>query len=599
MMKKNALLVLCSLLLSVSCEAAKIAWVSFHSADDAPSAAAATAGFTKAADVAYTDLLKTNGHAVTRILTSGTPDVALLNTFDLVIISRSVPSGDYELASETAAWHSVATPTLILGGYVLRSSRLGFVTGTTIPDTGGPVSLKVNDPAHPIFAGIALDANKVMVNPFADLVTFNDIVQRGISVNNNPVAGAGTILATIGTEGDPAFGGTVIAEWKTGATMGNPSADKLGGNRVVFLTGSRENTITSEGAGIFDLSEDGAKMFLNAVKYAAALPKGQTQQPQPQPQPQAGDIAWVSFHSADDKPSAAAATAGLTNAADIGYTTLLKTNGYTITRIVTSGSPNTNLLNKFRLVIISRSVPSGDYQDAPETAAWNGLTAPTMILGGYVLRMSRLGFVTGNNIPDTGGPVNLTVTDPTHPIFAGIALDANKTTVNPYADLVTFNDIVQRGISVNSDPVAEGGMVLATIGTDTDPAFGGAVIAEWKAGATLSNATANKLGGKRLVFLTGSRENTITSEAAGIYDLSADGAKMFLNAVKYMIGSPAAKIEGIVRNPNGSLTISWTGGGTLQSKTSLSSPTWTPVAGAGSPYTVTPSGISMFYRLAQ
>lgn len=44
------------------------------------------------------------------------------------------------------------------------------------------------------------------------------------------------------------------------------------------------------------------------------------------------------------------------------------------------------------------------------------------------------------------------------------------------------------------------------------------------------------LGGRRLVFLTGSRENNSkSSETAGQYDLSADGAKMFLNAVKYMV----------------------------------------------------------------
>jgi hypothetical protein len=73
-----------------------IAWVSFHAADDQPSTDAATAGFTQAPDIGYTDLLKGNGHQVTRIVTSGTPDAASLNKFDLIIISRSVPSGDYQ-----------------------------------------------------------------------------------------------------------------------------------------------------------------------------------------------------------------------------------------------------------------------------------------------------------------------------------------------------------------------------------------------------------------------------------------------------------------------------------------------------------------------
>ncbi|MBM3838130.1 MAG: hypothetical protein FJ398_09220 [Verrucomicrobia bacterium] len=544
---------------------------------------------------------------MTRIVTSGTPNLTLLNTFDLVIISRSVPSGDYQDPPETAAWHSLGTPTMILGGYVLRASRLGFMTGNNIPDTAGPVSLNVTNPSHPIFPGIALDANKTMVNLYADIVAFNDISQRGISVITDPVASGGTALATIGTDGDPAFGGTVIAEWRAGATMSNGSADKLGGSRLIFLTGSRENSgLTSEGAGIFDLAADGQKLFLNAVAYAATLPRSQTTPPpvQPPAQPQADPrgIAWISFHSADNRPSGAAATAGFTNAVDVACTDLLKRNGYSVTRIVTSGTPNATLLNGFGLVIISRSVPSADYQDPPETAAWHGIKAPTLILGGYVLRANRMGFVTGNNIPDTVGPVNLNVNDPAHPIFAGIALDASKTMVNPYADVVMYNDIVQRGISVNSDPVSEGGVVLATIGTVDDPAYGGTVITEWKAGAVMSNASADTVAGKRLVFLTGSRENSgLTAEGAGIYDLQPDGAKMFLNAVKYLLGAPPApssKFDRIVRNANGSLTITWSGGSTLQSTPALTSTAWTPVAGATSPYTVTFSAATGFYRLA-
>lgn len=253
---------------------ANIAWISFHPASDRPGNDAAGAGFTKAADVAYTDLLTSKGHKVTRFVTSGTPDTAVLNTFDLVIVSRSVPSGDYQDPPETAAWNGIKAPMMILGGYVLRANRLGLMTGNTIPDTGsvaaagGPVRLTVNNPSHPIFAGIALDAAKTMVNLFADVVTFNSTAQRGISVVTDPPAGDGTVLATVGTAGDLAFGGMVIGEWKAGATVGS-GRDTLGGPRLVFLTGSREQGFTSQGAGIYDLSADGAQMFLNAVNYMA------------------------------------------------------------------------------------------------------------------------------------------------------------------------------------------------------------------------------------------------------------------------------------------------------------------------------------------
>jgi uncharacterized surface protein with fasciclin (FAS1) repeats len=252
-----------------------IAWISFHPADDEPSTAAFNAGFTEAPDVGYTDLLAAAGHNVTRIVTSNNPDRALLNRFDLVIISRSVPSGHYQNEGATR-WNAVEAPIIVMGGYVLRQNRMGYTIGNDIPDTDRTVSLQVLDPEHPIFTGIDLDAANTMTNPFADIMTFGEWVQRGISVNTNAVAGDGTVLAVIATEGDPANNGMVIGEWLAGATMGNATADPLGGHRLVFLSGSRENGanaelgipgLTSEGAGIYDLTEDGAKLLLNAVEY--------------------------------------------------------------------------------------------------------------------------------------------------------------------------------------------------------------------------------------------------------------------------------------------------------------------------------------------
>jgi hypothetical protein len=59
------------------------------------------------------------------------------------------------------------------------------------------------------------------------------------------------------------------------------------------------------------------------------------------------------------------------------------------------------------------------------------------------------------------------------------------------------------------------------------------VIVEWDAGAVLNNGEV--LAGPRMAFLTGSREaDGVSSQTAGIYDLTADGSAMFLNAVEYM-----------------------------------------------------------------
>jgi hypothetical protein len=253
------------------------------------------------------------------------------------------------------------------------------------------------------------------------------------------------------------------------------------------------------------------------------------------PSPQ---VTWVSFHGTD-APTSAAAGAGLTEAADKGYTDLLAANGYAVGRYVQTGSPNVDMMNASSLVIISRSAASGSFQNAAADT-WNGVTAPMIVLNAYASRKNRMGFYTGNTIPDTTGDIMLTVTDPAHPIFAGIALTGDTMT-NPFAGIAVYpNGTLCRGISIVTEAPNAEGTILATVsaGSTTGPA-GATVIAEWPAGATLTHdggAGTNVLGGHRLLFVTGGREASgISSETAGMYDLAPDGAQMFLNAVAYML----------------------------------------------------------------
>jgi len=251
----------------------QVIWVSFHGADDAPSAGAVGNGFTEAPDKGYTDLLKANGYDVTRYIQTGTPDVNVLNAADLVIVSRSVASGSYQNAAATRWNTTISAPVMILNGYTTRKSRLGFNVGSTIPDTTGDISLTANDPAHPIFAGIVL-TNGAMNNPYAGVLTYADgVAARGISVVTDAATPGGTVLATLSAaSGTVTAGAMVIAEWPAGASVthdGGAGTDVLAGPRLVFLSGSREAASgkSAETAGMYDLYEDGAKLFLNAVKY--------------------------------------------------------------------------------------------------------------------------------------------------------------------------------------------------------------------------------------------------------------------------------------------------------------------------------------------
>ena len=278
-MKTKLLTSIATVLLSgLSLPAANIAWVSYHPADNTPSAAAAAAGFTNASDVRYTALLAAQGHTVTRFVRTADlqnyPDLMVaLNTNNLVIISRSVPSGDFDTLPEAAAWNSsITVPLMALGGYANRGSRLGFVTGETIPDVNSnPMRLLVKAPAHPIFAGVSLNPTNLMVNPYSQRVIYTNSItgatnlQVGISVTTTALVPGGTALATVGTPGDAAFNGAVIAEYPAGSK--SQRGDVFAAKRLVFLTGSRESGITGEGSGICDLLADGEKLFLNAVTY--------------------------------------------------------------------------------------------------------------------------------------------------------------------------------------------------------------------------------------------------------------------------------------------------------------------------------------------
>ena len=59
---------------------------------------------------------------------------------------------------------------------------------------------------------------------------------------------------------------------------------------------------------------------------------------------------------------------------------------------------------------------------------------------------------------------------------------------------------------------------------------------------------------------------------------------------------PAPKFTKIAKNPAGTITIEWTGGGTLQAAPSVTGP-WQDVPGAASPYTFPPSAPALFGRI--
>ncbi len=72
-----------------------------------------------------------------------------------------------------------------------------------------------------------------------------------------------------------------------------------------------------------------------------------------------------------------------------------------------------------------------------------------------------------------------------------------------------------------------------------------------------------------------------------------------INAIQFVpsTGAPPPVFTEFTRNTDGSLTISWTGGGVLQVTTDIGSGMWQTVDGATSPYTFTPEAPMMFGRV--
>jgi hypothetical protein len=219
------------------------------------------------ADKGFVDLLTSAGHSVTRVDTPntlGAADVDQLNAADLVIVGRANGSGQFQ-DNNGAIWNSqVTAPVIAMSAYVVRDNRMKWVAGNDLPDSG-PAKLRAEDPTHPIFAGVSLDAGNVMTDDY------NVMIDRGTSTNTNLPVG-GSVVAWNPTVMTGGTQGIAIAEWPAGAAIGG--GQTLAGFRMLFNGGSREaDGAAVPDAGVLDLTAAGQQLFLNAVDYTLAVPE--------------------------------------------------------------------------------------------------------------------------------------------------------------------------------------------------------------------------------------------------------------------------------------------------------------------------------------
>ncbi len=195
-------------------------------------------------------------------------------------------------------------------------------------------------------------------------------------------------------------------------------------------------------------------------------------------------------------------------------------------------------LNAADLVIISRIANSGDYDDVnavsgyDERVLWNGITTPMISMSAHLARSgyNKWGWHETSGHPYTKDNLH-NILDPNHPIFAGIEIDPNG-----QADLLTDEYTVN-----GSDPAdanAGNGVTLATRASDN-----AIMISYWEAGVEYFDGAGFVAGGPRMFFAAGSGNG---SPRDGIYDLTADGETVYLNAVAHMIASAVPGRDAIV-----------------------------------------------------
>ncbi|MHC4532525.1 MAG: hypothetical protein ACYS6K_01095 [Planctomycetota bacterium] len=204
-------------------------------------------------DQGWVDLLEAQGYTVDfqRGIWEDLDDdkITALNAADLVIISRCSNSSAYTDGDEIAQWNSVTTPIIQSSTHLIRSSRWLWFDTTTLP-TLSDVVVDISVPSHPIFAGVSspVQITDGVVGPSS----FADITSVG--------AGNGTLLANV-TGGEVAW----IVEWEEGVEYYPGSGQIAGGPRMFFAAGTQEGG--DIGRGEYNLTPEGEKVFLNAVRY--------------------------------------------------------------------------------------------------------------------------------------------------------------------------------------------------------------------------------------------------------------------------------------------------------------------------------------------
>ncbi len=217
-------------------------------------------------DLGWAKMLRDAGHTVDVTLDHWREldlnKVNELNAADLVIVSRTSTSEHYATdRDEVLLWNAVATPLILTNASMLRSDRWAWIDTPNLTHAVAPLMLP-HSTNHEVFSDLDWDGSEPIElldgTAGADPTQPNRATET--SFISSDASGHGFDLAsTVG-------GNLWMAEWSQGVEFYEGSGQVAGGQRMMFLAGTRE-VIGMTPQGAMNLTTVGQQVFLNTVSY--------------------------------------------------------------------------------------------------------------------------------------------------------------------------------------------------------------------------------------------------------------------------------------------------------------------------------------------
>jgi hypothetical protein len=240
-------------------------------------------------DQKFVDVLETAGYIVDRANDTmagaalTTEQLDILESYDLIIVSRSTTSGSY---NDPLGWNSVAKPLICTTSYLSRLARWNWIgsdamIGTQNAGNSGCPPFHAEIPDHPIFTGVTLDPDNLVYALDGSVGSGNTSLHNWADAGDDGVI----IATTVSDSADAVEGAVAIAYWPVDAPFYADTDQFAGAPRLLFQCGARESTVgnLAHGQGMYNLTPDGEKMFLNAVAWMLGKEVGVADNPQAVP----------------------------------------------------------------------------------------------------------------------------------------------------------------------------------------------------------------------------------------------------------------------------------------------------------------------------